>query len=119
MTAASVHRDLVARGVVIWADGDKVQLRAQPGVLTDRDRENVRAVKAQLLQLLTRPPLGSARRPIGVRAGRMPARCLWDGCDGELTGRSTLYFCSKCETYFEQLPPLEGEWREPSAAQAA
>jgi hypothetical protein len=53
-----------------------------------------------------RPRLGSMARPAPVRGTRMPMDCLWDTCDGSLTGKGhRLYQCGGCETWFELRPP--------------
>lgn len=109
MTASELLTNLQQRGVLVETDGAGVRLTALPGVLTDSDRAAVREHKPALLALLTRPPLGSFRRPLAVR-GRRLAECPFDGCAGAVTQlkESTARLCGKCGWYFELLPPEVG-----------
>lgn len=111
MTATEIINNLSERGVHVWADGEAVKLKAdRKGVITDADRADVAAVKAEILRLLTRPALGSIRRPLTVR-GRKLERCPFDGCAGEINHHehSNLKLCGRCGWYFELLPPQEGD----------
>lgn len=110
MTATEIINNLGERGVHVWADGETVKLKAdRKGVITDADRANIAAVKAEMLLLLTRPALGSIRRPLTVR-GRRLERCPFDGCAGEMAGHesNSLFVCLKCGWYFELLPVETG-----------
>jgi hypothetical protein len=51
MTAADLLNQLRARGVAVWADGDRLRLRPK-SALTDHDLVTVAACKPGLLQLL-------------------------------------------------------------------
>ena len=104
MTATELLNNLTARGVKVRPDGGKIQLTAPRGVITDADRAGVAAVKAELLELLTRPPLGSINRPLAAHGSKL-RRCPFDGCGSELTTRLNIYHCGKCDWYFELLPP--------------
>lgn len=53
MTAQAILHDLTARGVRISAKADSLKLDAPVGVLTDGDKEILRALKADLLAVLT------------------------------------------------------------------
>jgi hypothetical protein len=111
MNASALLADLQSRGVKVWPDGDRIHLDAPRGVLSDADRDAVKAIKAQMLALLTRPALGSIRRPLSVR-GRKLERCPFDGCAGAIASHQTnLKLCTACGWYFELLPPVEGQTR--------
>jgi hypothetical protein len=110
MSASALLANLEGRGVKVWADGDRIKMRAADGVITDADRDQVKAIKAELLALLNRPRLGTLRCPIPIRKRSRPTNCPWDDCGGLLSNHSNLYWCTKCESWFELLPPPEGEW---------
>ncbi|NGM19911.1 amino acid adenylation domain-containing protein [Roseomonas stagni] len=52
MTTAAFLQDLERRGVTLSVSGDEVSLRAPRGVLTEADRDRLRAEKAAILALL-------------------------------------------------------------------
>lgn len=113
MTASEVLRSLEARGIKVWADGDKVQLTAERGLITDQDRDAIKSVKPSMLALLTRPAMGTIRCPRTVRGSRL-VDCPFHTC-GEKVERlrtSQIYECKKCGNYFE-LMPMEGVYFEP------
>jgi hypothetical protein len=112
VTAQDLLHDLATRGVILSADGGHLDVEGPADALTDELIDTLRARKAELLKLLAnsrttkRPRPGSFARPIPVRGTRMPSDCLWETCDGSLAGRvHNLYLCSKCENWFELLPP--------------
>ncbi|MDR3538266.1 MAG: amino acid adenylation domain-containing protein [Acetobacteraceae bacterium] len=55
MTVDAFLRDLQHRGVELRAEGDALSLRAPKGVLTEADRDRLRAEKAAILACLTAP----------------------------------------------------------------
>ncbi|MDC0717534.1 non-ribosomal peptide synthetase [Nannocystis bainbridge] len=65
MSTATLIGGLVERGVRLWADGEQLRLRAEPGVVTPADREALRAAKAEVLALLAgrvATPMSSVQR---------------------------------------------------------
>jgi hypothetical protein len=52
-----------------------------------------------------RPVLGSISNPMPVIARKMPVECLWDDCEGDLSGKGNLYKCAKCQSWFELKTP--------------
>jgi len=78
------------------------------GIITDADHALVKAWKPQIFGLLTRPALGSIRRPLTVRGSRLEC-CPFDGWAGEINhhANSNLKLCGKCGWYFELLQPME------------
>jgi hypothetical protein len=112
MNAQDLLHDLATRGVILSSDGDHLDVDGPADVLTDEMIATLKAHKSELLELLApsktteRPRPGSFARPMPVRGARMPSGCLWESCDGSLAKRiHSLYLCSKCETWFELLPP--------------
>jgi hypothetical protein len=112
MNAQDLLHNLVTRGVILEASGDHLDIDGPTDALTDELIATLIARKAELLELLAsskttrRPRIGALGRPVPVRGTRMPSDCLWETCDGSLAGRvHNLYLCSKCETWFELLPP--------------
>lgn len=106
MTAGEVLNTLGARGIRLEPDGDKIRMSAPSGVLTSEDQTLVKTLKPQIYALLTRPALGSIRRPLTVR-GRRLDRCPFHGCDGAVNQHSSLKLCGKCGWYFQLLPMEE------------
>lgn len=108
MTASQLLDSLNMRGVKVWADGETVRMDGEPGVLRDADREAVRAIKPQMLALLSRPPLGSIRCPRTVW-GTVLRECPHHTCGANVQRlrMTDVYFCEKCETYFELCEPLK------------
>ncbi|MCY0989310.1 amino acid adenylation domain-containing protein [Nannocystis sp. ILAH1] len=65
VSAAMLVGGLVERGVRLWAEGEQLRLRAEPGVVTPADREALRAAKAEVLALLAgraATPMSSVQR---------------------------------------------------------
>jgi hypothetical protein len=110
MTATEVLDNLREHGVTVWVEAGQIKLSAAHGVITDAVRAWVKAVKPDIIRLLTLPPHGSINRPMTVH-GRRLTGCPWDGCAGEVAGHegNNLYLCLKCGWYFELVPPMEGE----------
>jgi len=105
MSAREVLSDLQSRGVEVWVEAGAVKM-APASLITAEDREAVRAVKPEIVRILTAPVHGSINYPMGVHARRLE-RCPWDGCAGEVVGQraNNLYLCLKCGWFFELLPP--------------
>lgn len=64
-SAATLVGGLVERGVRLWAEGEQLRLRAEPGVVAPADREALRAAKAAVLALLAgraATPMSSVQR---------------------------------------------------------
>jgi len=59
MTASALMGCLSRRGVRLTAQEERLVIDAPRGVLTDADREELRAHKAELVALLTPPPTTS------------------------------------------------------------
>lgn len=108
MTASELLRNLESRGVTVRADGDNLKLDAPLGVMTSADYGALRAVKPELIALLTQPPPGSIRRPVTVRGARLKA-CPFPDCAGAMSNKGNIYLCGECGLYFELLP-LEGSY---------
>ncbi|WP_170135544.1 non-ribosomal peptide synthetase [Nannocystis exedens] len=65
MSAATLVGGLVERGLRLWAEGEQLRLRAEPGVVTPADREALRVAKAEVLALLAgrvATPMSSVQR---------------------------------------------------------
>ena len=105
MTATAILTDLSARGVLIWAEADRLKFDAPSGTLTDVDRAALREHKAELLALLRRPALGSAVRPLTVRARRLTV-CPFDGCGGDLATNGDSRYCRACDYWFRRIEPI-------------
>jgi len=112
LTSQDFLHYLTAHGVILSSDGNHIDVEGPADVLTDELIDTLIARKAELLELLTpsktteRPRPGSFARPMPARGTRMPSGCLWESCDGSLAKRiHSLYLCSKCETWFQLLPP--------------
>ena len=80
MTAAALLQSLRAKGVSLWAEGDRIRFRAPVGALAEPDKEALRERREAVLALLSPVPKCSlcGRTKAQIR-GRAP-RCLV--CDG-------------------------------------
>ncbi|MFZ6183724.1 amino acid adenylation domain-containing protein [Nannocystis pusilla] len=74
-SAATLVGGLVERGVRLWAEGEQLRLRAEPGVVTAADREALRAAKAEVLALLA----GRAATPMSSVQRRLWFLTRFDG----------------------------------------
>lgn len=107
MIAQSLLHDLAARGVILSANGDQLDVDAPDDALTDELLATLRAHKAELLALLRRPSLGSAVCPLTVRAQRLTV-CPFDDCDTELSAQGDLNYCRNCDYWFQRIEPAAG-----------
>lgn len=108
MTASEIIDSLRHRGVAVSVEAGKVNMTPASEV-TDADLDAVRAVKGDIIRLLTAPGHGSAAWPIVVHGSRLAA-CPWDGCGGRITSHRDLHLCLKCRTWFK-LIPMEGVYK--------
>ena len=138
MNAQTLLRDLTRQGVILSADGARLDIDAPDDVLTDELLTALRDHKAELLALLkaepapepeaveefaltapdakpdTGPRLGSCARPRVLLGARMPADCPWHTCNGTMghrgytSGKCTLGYCQNCDNWFELKPPDPG-----------
>jgi hypothetical protein len=105
MTASQVLDNLRERGVAVSVEAGMVQM-TPASVVTEDDLAAVKAVKGDIIRLLTAPAHGSAAWPMGVHAHRL-AYCPWETCGGPLVARRELYLCRKCGMYFRKIE-MEG-----------
>lgn len=111
MNAQVLLHDLITRGVILSANGDRLDIDAPDSVLTNELLTTLSEHKAELLALLRTKPTerqrtGSFAQPMVVRGRWVPTGCFWSSCDGFLTAyRKNLYFCPTCETWFELREP--------------
>jgi hypothetical protein len=103
MTATEVLDNLRERGVRVWVEAGQVQMNPA-SVVTPDDLAAVRAVKRDIVRLLTAPAHGSAAWPMGVHAHRL-AYCPWETCGGPVVARREIYLCRKCGMYFRTIEP--------------
>lgn len=103
MRASEVLDNLRARGVAVSVEAGKVNM-SPASEITDADLAAVRAVKGDIIRLLTAPPHGSAAWPMVVH-GRRLKDCPWESCDGKIDAWKGLYVCRKCRMYFQLIAP--------------
>ncbi len=107
-TASQLIDNLRERGVKLWVEAGQIQM-SPASVITEEDIAAVKAVKGDILRILTPPPHGSINWPMAVHGRRLPA-CPWDGCKGQVTAHRELHLCLRCRTWF-RLVPMEGVYK--------
>jgi hypothetical protein len=108
MTATEVLDNLRHRGVAVQVEAGQIKMTAAPGVITDADCAAVKAIKPELIRILTPPPHGSINWPMVVHARRLTS-CPWDGCREQVVRHRDLHMCLECRWWF-QLIPIEGRY---------
>jgi hypothetical protein len=106
MTATEVLDNLRERGVTVQVEAGQIKMTAAHGVITDAVRAWVKAVKPDIVRLLTPPPHGSINWPMVVHARRLTV-CPWDGCRGRIVAHGDLHLCLQCRWWF-QIIAMEG-----------
>ena len=108
MTASQVLDNLRERGVAVSVEAGMVQM-TPASVVTEDDLAAVKAVKGDIIRLLTAPAHGSAAWPMVVHGSRL-TECPWDGCGGRISAHREVYICLKCRMWF-RLIAKEGVYK--------
>jgi amino acid adenylation domain-containing protein len=80
VSAATVVGSLVERGVRLWAVGEQLKFRAEPGALTDADRDALRAARPEVIALLagrTATAMSSVQRRLWFLTRFDATRCAY------------------------------------------